>query len=81
MTMNSSGGAELFQTPMTDIEKVAAKLKTNFPLYAKNVLKIVNKEGESTPFALNSAQLHLHNMLEEQLKAQGNVRALVLKAA
>ena len=65
---------------MTDIEKVAAKFKGNFPLYAKNVLKIVNKEGQSTPFILNNAQLHLHNMLEKQLSQQGNVRALVLKA-
>ena len=63
-----------------EIEKVAAKFKGNFPLYAKNVLKIVTKEGESVPFALNSAQLYVHNQLEKQLKEQGNVRALVLKA-
>ena len=62
------------------IAEIAKKLKSNFPLYAKNLLRIVNKEGESVPFILNSAQLHLHNMLEKQLSQQGNVRALVLKA-
>ena len=63
-----------------EIEEVARKLKGNFPLYSKNMLKIVTKEGESKPFVLNAAQLHVHAMLEKQLKDQGNIRALVLKA-
>ena len=63
-----------------EIEEIARKFKGNFPLYSKNVLRIVTKEGESKPFVLNAAQLYVHNMLEQQLKDQGNIRALVLKA-
>lgn len=63
-----------------EIEQLAAKLKGNFPLYAKNILKIVTKEGDSTAFKLNAAQLYVHSRLESQLKEQGNCRALVLKA-
>ena len=63
-----------------EIEQLAAKLKGNFPLYAKNVLKIVTKEGESVPFVLNRPQIYTHNRLEKQLKEQGNIRMLCLKA-
>ena len=63
-----------------EIEEVARKLKFNFPLYAKNVLKIVTKEGVTAPLTLNRGQMWLHNRLETQLKEQGNIRALVLKA-
>lgn len=63
-----------------EIEQVAAKFKGNFPLYAKNILKIVTKEGESLPFALNAAQLYVHKQLEDQLQKQGNIRVLCLKA-
>ena len=65
---------------MAEIEQIARKLKGSFPLYSKNMLKIVTKEGESKPFVLNPAQLYVHNMLEKQLKEQGNIRALVLQA-
>lgn len=62
------------------IEDAARKLKKDFPLYAKNILKIVTKEGESKPFILNPGQKWIHNRLDQQLEAQGNIRALVLKA-
>ena len=65
---------------MTQIEQVARKLKASFPLYAKNILKIVSKEGELKPLILNRGQMWLHERLEQQMKAQGNIRALVLKA-
>ena len=65
---------------MTKIEQVARKLKASFPLYAKNILKIVSKEGEMTPLVLNRGQMWLHQRLEQQMQAQGNIRALVLKA-
>ena len=64
-----------------EIEEIARKLKGNFPLYAKNMLKIVTKEGDTRSFVLNSAQLYVHKVLEQQLKDQGNIRALVLKAS
>ena len=54
-----------------EIEEIARKFKGNFPLYSKNVLRIVTKEGESKPFVLNAAQLYVHNMLEKQLKDHG----------
>lgn len=68
---------------MTNDEKilqVAKKLKSSFPLYAKNILRIVNKEGEITPFHLNEGQRWMHRQLDDQLQRQGNIRALVLKA-
>ena len=68
---------------MTSDEKivqVARKLKSNFPLYAKNILRIVNKEGEVAPFILNEGQRWMHQRLDNQLQQQGNIRALVLKA-
>ena len=66
---------------MTSDEKivqVARKLKSNFPLYAKNILRIVNKEGEVAPFILNEGQRWMHQRLDNQLQQQGNIRALVL---
>ena len=68
---------------MTNDEKIiqaAKKLKTNFPLYAKNILRIVNKEGAITPFELNAGQRWMHKTLDQQLDKQGHTRALVLKA-
>lgn len=57
-----------------------ARLKGNFPLYAKHVLRIVTKDGELHPFTLNRGQLLLHQMLERQWQREGRVRALVIKA-
>lgn len=62
------------------IEDAARKLKSNFPLYAKNILKIVTKEGETRPFTLNSGQMYIHNLLNKQLEESGRIRALILKA-
>jgi hypothetical protein len=62
------------------IEDVAKKLKGSFPLYAKNILRIVTKTGEITPLKLNPGQVAIHQQLEAQLKETGRIRALVLKA-
>ena len=62
------------------IEDVARKFNSDFPLYAKNILKIVTKEGDVKPFILNAGQFSIHKQLEKQLKEQGRIRALVLKA-
>ena len=51
----------------------------NFPVYAAECLKILDKIGKQQPFSLNQAQLHVHTALEAQLKDIGKVRALVLK--
>lgn len=65
-----------------DAAKVAAlrKLKGNFPLYAKHVLRIINKQGAVVPFELNRGQLLMHQMLERQWKSEGRIRALAIKA-
>lgn len=65
---------------MQKIEDVARKLKGDFPLYAKNILKLVTKEGEIKPFTLNPGQAAVHKQLEQQLKETGRIRALCLKA-
>jgi len=62
-----------------EIEDIAKKLMSSFPLYAKNVLRIVDKNGEVTPLKLNRGQIILHQKLEEQLKETGRIRALVIK--
>lgn len=63
------------------------RLSSNYPLYALNCLKIVNKvdneDGEKTediiPFHFNSAQQYLHSIVEKQLKETGKVRIIILK--
>jgi len=50
-----------------EIEAVAKKLMGDFPLYAKNVLRIVDKRGEEKRFKLNYGQMILHDKLEKQL--------------
>lgn len=59
--------------------EVIRRLIGSFPLYAKNVLRIVNKQGEIVPFRLNRGQLILHEQLEKQLSETGRIRALVIK--
>ncbi len=54
-------------------------LQNDFPLYAKNCLRIVGKGGGVQKFVLNDAQKYLHERLEEQRREQGCIRALVLK--
>lgn len=62
-----------------EVEDVARKLMSNFPLYAKNVLRIVDKQGSVTPLKLNRGQMILHEQLEKQLAETGRIRALVIK--
>jgi len=56
-----------------------AKLKTNFPHFAANCLKVKSKSGDVIPFKLNRVQLYLHDKLEDQLKRNGKIRAIVVK--
>lgn len=66
---------------MIDPEEIAIrqKLKDNFEHYAARCLHIRTKAGKVEPLKLNRAQLHLHEKLEQQRRATGKVRALVLK--
>lgn len=57
-----------------------AKLYSDFPHYAARVLRIKPKTpGPVVPFALNRAQLTVHNAVEWQRKRIGKVRVIVLK--
>lgn len=67
---------------MTDsTERLArlAELRAGFPAFACECLRIKTKSGQIVPFALNKAQLHIHEKLEEQKARIGYVRALLLK--
>lgn len=56
-----------------------AKLKAELPYFARHVLKIRAKSGEIGSLTLNRGQLHLHAKLEEQRRATGKVRAVIVK--
>lgn len=55
------------------------RLKGSLPAFASEMLKIRAKSGDILPFELNSTQLHLHKLLEQQRRDKGWVRALILK--
>ncbi|MCK9239405.1 hypothetical protein, partial [Desulfocurvus sp.] len=59
--------------------RVRQRLKDDFVHYAGRCLKIRTKLGALAPLALNRAQRHLHQCLEEQRARTGRVRAFVLK--
>lgn len=59
-------------------EKLIRVLKS-LPLFAKNFLIIHDKTGTPRQFVFNRAQHYVHERLENQLKATGKVRALILK--
>jgi hypothetical protein len=56
------------------------ELKADFPLYAEECLRIVNKDAQIVPFKLNPGQLELDKLLEAQRAAGKPRRCLVLKA-
>lgn len=55
------------------------ELKDSFEFYSRNCLKIRTKNKGLQNFFLNSAQKHIHERLEKQLKEKGKVRAIILK--
>ena len=56
-----------------------ARYRSDFSYYAPRALKIRTKAGKIQPFALNDAQLLIHEKLEAQRAKTGKVRALILK--
>lgn len=60
-------------------QRVLFKLRSNYPGYAKKLLRIKTKEGRIAPFVFNQAQTFIHQRLEAQKQRIGRVRALVLK--
>lgn len=65
---------------MSDELATRQRLKDDFEFFARNCLKIRTKEGKVLPLHLNSAQRHVHRLLEEQKAKTGRVRAVILKA-
>ena len=59
---------------------LVSQLRSQFPVYAELLLKIVDKEKQRVPFALNEAQRVLLERLEAQRAAGKPMRAIVLKA-
>lgn len=57
------------------------KLETlkDLPKFASAFFTIKSKSGAPIPFELNGAQLYIHRRIEDQLKATGKVRAVILK--
>jgi hypothetical protein len=55
------------------------KLKDDFEFYARNCLKIRTKDKGLQPLELNSAQLYIHQRLQQQIQKTGKVRAILLK--
>ena len=53
--------------------------RKDFPLFAKERLKILDKTGKLVPFVLNDAQWIFHEAVEKQNAEKGFVRAYVLK--
>lgn len=60
--------------------KLAEKLKHDFALYSRKLLRIVNKQGKIVPFTLNKGQMLVHEEIEAQRRETGKVRVLILKA-
>lgn len=58
--------------------KILKDLKEDFAHYASKCLMIRSKSGH-TPFVLNRAQKVVHQAVEQQKKATGKVRAIILK--
>ena len=61
--------------------KLVQRLKEDPLFYFEHCLKIQEfGTGETIPLKLNQVQLILHHMMERQLKKEGHVRMVVLKA-
>lgn len=62
----------------SDYQKLKA-LKTSFPYFARNCLKIKTKDSRIIPFEFNRSQQYFHDICEEELKRKGRVRIVVVK--
>ena len=55
------------------------RLVTDYPYFARNMMKIKDKTGKSIPFLFNEGQHIIHSKVEAQLASDGWVRAIILK--
>jgi hypothetical protein len=53
--------------------------RSDLPTFARDCLKILNKEGKLVPLVFNEAQKRFHDAIEEQKAETGMVRMSVLK--
>lgn len=64
----------------SDLErKIRLKLKENFDIFGEKCLKIRVKGVDLQELKLNKAQLHINNVVEQQKRETGKVRAIILK--
>ena len=64
---------------MSNALNLAVRIRDDFDFYSSEVLRILAKDGELVPLAMNSAQREVHRRLEEQRLRTGRVRAIILK--
>lgn len=62
------------------LKAVRKRLLQDFPFYSKSALKIRTKEGNITSLNLNPAQKILQDAVDKQLKTEGKIRIIILKA-
>lgn len=62
------------------LKAVRKRLLLDFPFYANSALKIRTKAGEIAPLKLNPAQQILDKAVQKQLKSEGKIRIIILKA-
>ena len=60
--------------------EIRKRLYSEFDFYSKSALKIRTKQGEIAPLSLNSAQQILHDAVEKQMRDDGKIRVIILKA-
>lgn len=65
---------------MDDLAALNWNYENDFEFYCAHNIKISTKAGEVIPFAWNEEQRYLYSKVQEQLKKQGYVRILLLKA-
>lgn len=68
-------------TPEEKADQLAkfTKLRGDLPSFARECLKVRQKDTKISPFELNDAQNFTHEKLEDQKREHGWVRAMVLK--
>jgi len=62
------------------LKAVRKRLLTDFGFYAKAALKIRTKAGEIANLKLNPAQKILQEAVDKQMKSEGKIRIIILKA-
>lgn len=65
---------------MSDARSVRQRLYDDFEFYAKHCVKIRPKTGPVQAFTLNGPQKRLLQVIDDQIKTEGRVRVIILKA-